>query len=306
MIEKVMIIYPLYYSPYSLIRLSSYLSQASSNIKKDVAIFCSNREIEEIAREFSNELNFGFYLRDNFGGGEGVFLELKRIANLEKYDYIIYLEESCEPISRHWLEILLRDLRNGSLITGWHWNWRGKKRKNSILDTLGTGTRLALGYWNNAMSLPSNVFQVEKVLDAPGFRHECIAFHRSALGMTNIGVIEKKLWCNNDLKKFGLAMERFYWDSMTDEDLISPNIQYHLLRNEKILPKFTSKNYKFFQELKENEKNTAFVTHYEWKFRRKRLFNLPKLFAFKIHNFVKFVIVTKFRIDLDSKMKDSL
>ena len=289
-----------------MLRLSSYLSQGNCNLKADVAVFCSNKEIEVIAREFTDALNFGFYLRDNFGGGEGVFLELNRIPNLEQYDYLVYLEESCEPISRYWLEILLSDLRNGSLVTGWHWNWRGKKRKNSIRNSLGKGTRLALGYWNNAISVPSNFFQVEKVLDAPGYRHECLALHRSGLEMTNIAVLEKELWRNYDSKKFGLAMERFYWDSMTDKDLISPNIQYYLLRNQKILPKFTSKNYRFFQELKENEKNTAFMTHYEWKFRRKRLFNLPKLFVFKIHNFVKFVIVAKIGIDLDSKMKDLL
>jgi hypothetical protein len=289
-----------------LLRLSAYISHSDTKIQTDVAVFCSNQNIEQLARDLSEKLNYEFYVRDNFGGGEGVFLELDQIINLEQYQHIIYLEESCEPISRNWIELLLKDLNNGSLITGWRWNWRGKKRKNSRRFMLGGGTRLALGYWNDSKSLPSNVFQTKKVMDTPAFHHECIAFHKSALEFTNLGALKKEVWSSYNPKDFGLAMERFYWDSENTQDLVSPNIQYLLLEKQKVLPKYSSKNFKFFVELKEKDKNTPCLSDYQWQFRRKRLFNLPKLIAFKISNFVKFVMVVKFGADINSKMKDVL
>ena len=306
MTARVLIIYPLFYSPYSLLRLSSYLSHSDSKIQKDVAVFCSNQDIAKLAHDFSNKLKYQFYVRDNFGGGEGTFLELDRIYNLKQYQHIVYLEESCEPTSRYWLELLLKDLNNGNLITGWHWNWRGKKRKNSQKIMLGGGSRLALGYWNEPKNLPSNFFQRNKIMDAPGFRHECIAFQISALEFTNLGLLKKELWSNHSSKEFGLAMERFYWDSVNTQNLVSPNIQYMILKNQKVLPKYTSKNFKFFVELKENDKNTPCMSVYHWQFRRKRLLNLPKLISFKIHNFAKFTIVAKFGVDINSKMENVL
>jgi hypothetical protein len=303
---RVLIIYPLFYSPYSLLRLSAYISHSDIKIQKDVAVFCSNQNIEQLSRNLSEKLNYQFYVRDNFGGGEGVFLELDRIIDLEQYQYIIYLEESCEPISRYWIELLLKDLNNGTLITGWRWNWRGKKRKNSRRFMLGGGTRLALGYWNDPKSLPSKVFQTKKIMDAPAFHHECIAFHKSALEFTNLGAVKKELWSNYNPKDFGLAMERFYWDSVEPQSFVSPNIQYLLLKNQKVLPNYGSKNFKFFVELKEKDKNTPNISIYQWRFRRRRLLNLPKLISFKISNFVKFVIVIKCGVDINSKMKDVL
>jgi hypothetical protein len=304
--NKVLIVYPLFYSPYSLFRLSSYLSYKNDNLEKEVAIFCSNKEIEKLALQFSVMLKFKFFPRDNFGGGEGVFFEFAKVLDLKEYDYIVYLEESCEPISRYWLETLVDDLKSGSLITGWHWNWRGKKRSESIKVAHGKGKHIALSYLNTSDSLPSKRFGISEIMDTPGFRHECIAFQKSALDNIILGCAEKELWSKFEKKEFGLAMERFYWHSSDGKGLVSPNIQYLLLRTQYNLPKFTSKNYKLFHELRNNEKNSSVMSHYEWKFRKKRLYNFPRIIFFKFYNFLKFMLVVKFNFDLDSKLKDVL
>ena len=304
--NKVLIVYPLYYSPYSLFRLSSYLSNKNSNLEKDVAIFCSNVEIEKLAHQFSEMLEFKFFSRDNVGGGEGVFFELTKVLNLKEYNYIIYLEESCEPISRYWLETLVDDLKSGSFITGWHWNWRGKKREKSIKVVHGKGMHIALSYLNSSESLPSKRFGVSEVMDTPGFRHECIAFDKSALETISFGSVEKELWSKYDKKEFGLAMERFYWPLSNGQNLMSPNIQYLLVRTQHKLPKFTSKNFKLFHELGNNVKNSGAMSHYDWKFRRKRFSNFPQVFFFKFYNFLKFTCIVKLNLDPDSKLKEVL
>ncbi len=304
--NKVLIIYPLYYSPYSLFRLSSYLSFKNDNIEKDVAIFCSNVEIEKSARQLSAIFNFKFFPRDNFGGGEGIFFEFTKVLDVKKYDYIIYLEESCEPLSRYWLETLVNDLNSGNLITGWHWNWRGKKRAKSIKIVHGKGKHIAFSYLNSPDSLPSKQFGISEIMDTPGFRHECIAFQTPILEKMCFGSIEKVPWSKYDNKEFGLAMERFYWPSISRNDLASPNIQYLVLKVQHILPKFTSKNYKLFHELGNDAKKSGVMSHYNWNRRRKRFYNFPKVIFYKFYNFIKFIFIVKFKFDPDSKLKEVL
>jgi hypothetical protein len=143
-------------------------------------------------------------------------------------------------------------------------------------------------------------------MDTPGFRHECIAFDIAALETISFGSVEKELWSKYDKKEFGLAMERFYWPLSNTEDLVSPNIQYLLLRTQVKLPKFTSKNYKLFHELGNDVKNSGVMSHYNWNFRRKRFSNFPQVFFFKFYNFLKFTFIVKFNFDLDSKLKEVL
>jgi hypothetical protein len=159
---------------------------------------------------------------------------------------------------------------------------------------------------NSTDSLPSKSFGVSEIMDTSGFRHECIAFHASAMEKISFGSAEKVLWSKYDKKDFGLAMERFYWPLSNVDDLASPNIQYLLLRTQDKLPKFTSKNYKLFHELGTNVKNSSVMSHYNWKVRRKRFYNFPQVFIFKFYNLIKFVLIVKLNFNLDSKLKEVL
>lgn len=304
MTSNIAVIFPLFYSVSSLKRLECYVKFAKNKFNLSVFVYCSNPRIESEARAFCAVKGFQFIPRDNFGGGEGIFviLEEAHFKILSQVDYWIYLEESCEPLIKTWINLLIYDLHRGALITGWHWNWRAKKRPDSKKILFGSGSRTAIAYENDSNFAPFKSFTSNPVLDAPGFRHECVASRSVSFQELDLCYPDyKRIWPLTS-KEFGLAMERFYWPEGSAFDRC-PNFQYQLLVLQAKLPHFLSKNYLFFRELNSEEKNLCLLDgiNYRWKKKRKIFFNVFHYIVFVITNLIKFFFVVCLRIDLVSR-----
>jgi hypothetical protein len=273
-----------------------------------VLVFCSNEKIAIESRKISHTLNFDFFNRNNFGGGEGALLILSKEHSflIENFDYVVYLEESCEPLNSKWLAKLIHDLETGSLITGWHWNWRAKKRPESTLIRTGSGLRIAHAYVNSDNSLPFRTYKTEQVLDTPSFRHECIAFRPNLLKRLVFSENEIQDWGNLQPKFFGLAMELFAWNGNNESVLKSPNFQYWALLNQRKLPLFIPKNYRFFRELSLSERSEEGTVPYKINYLRNFFINKVFFLYILLKNSIKFLLVGVLRIEILSKYRDDL
>lgn len=306
--KKILLLFPLFYSSFSLYRLQKYLELNKYKCDISVWVFCSNDRISAESNEICRALNFVFLNRDNFGGGEGSLLLLSRDYHslAETFDFVVYLEESCEPIHSAWLVRLIHDLETGSLITGWHWNWRAKKRSESTSIKIGSGMHIARSYVNSKNSLPFETYMVDNVLDTPGFRHECIAFRPNLLEKLIFSEKEIQEWRNIQPKSFGLAMELFSWKAKKESDLRSPNFQYSALLRQRKLPFFIPMNYRFFRELSMSERSKQGFVPYEMNFMRNFLLSYARFFHILWKNSVKFFFVGLLEFEVLSKYRNDL
>ena len=303
---KVLLLFPLFYSANGLNRLHQYLRESSSSDEIEVAIFCSNPSIEEESRLIAKSFGFAFYKRDNFGGGEGSFFDLFQSTLInENYEVVIYLEESCEPMSSRWIESLVKPLRNGSLIQGWHWNWRGRKRSGAVLIKFGSRFRPAFIYKNAGANHPLNEIIEDNVYDVSGFRHECLAFRLDQLPR-NLMRLNKTHWEGVPLKFFGLSMERFFWDNLNPSVIKCPNFQFPMLLKQNRFPIFISTNYFRFRELSPASRMSSDYKPNRLLIRRMNLKFVLQVFKFWSRNIIKFIILTLFLVDKPSKLSNAL
>ena len=306
--KKILLVFPLFYSSFSLYRLQKYLEINKYRCDISVRVFCSNEKIAIESHDISRTLNFDFFNRNNFGGGEGALLILSKEHKLltENFDYVVYLEESCEPLNSKWLATLIEDLEAGSLITGWHWNWRAKKRSQSTLIRTGSGLRIAHAYVNSNESLPFKTYKTEHVLDTPSFRHECIAFRPNLLKHLIFSENDIQHWQNLQPKSFGLAMELFAWHGNNESPLKSPNFQYWALLNQKKLPLFIPKNYRFFRELSLSERSNEGAVPYKINYLKNFFINKVLFMYILLKNSIKFLLVGVLRFEILSKYRGKL
>ena len=252
--NKILIIYPLFYNSGSIDRLYQYIQESNHDKKYliEVLIINSNKQIHHEALKKTLQLKFKYILRDNFGGGEGAIFEIKNIHYqiLESFDFAIYIEESCEPISRKWIKKLIKNLERGHLIEGWHWNWYAKNRDNSTKIKVGKYMNQGVICFNDENN---KIITRMEFYDVFGFRHECLAFRVHEFLQLDIG--NRELWLKDDKYFFGRSMERIYWIGGNLPK--SPNFQFQLLKKQNKLPNFFNSNFKFFRELNFEEKNNG-------------------------------------------------
>lgn len=298
----ILLVFPLFYSANSIKRLKKYLSESKSEYNLHVAIFCSNPLIEQEAETLAKKFGFAFYPRSNFGGGEGAFFELFQLDLIENnFNAVIYLEESCEPMSSKWIESVVKPLEVGSFVYGWHWNWRARKRSKSVRVNLGSTFRPAIVYKNPEGSHPLNQIITDNVYDVCGFRHECISLKVDQLP-TNLMRISRNNWGGVPAKYFGLSMERFFWDNLNPSVIKSPNIQFPMLLKQDRFPFFISINYFRFRELPQDKKMSEEYIPNHLIIRRLNVLYNFRVVSFWFRNLVKFIVVKLLTIDKPSKL----
>jgi hypothetical protein len=299
---KVLLIFPLFYSSNGLNRLQSYLHESKSSYEIEVAIFCSNPVIERESEKLARQFGFSFFQRSNFGGGEGAFFELFQSDLMkENYQVIVYLEESCEPMSSRWIESIVRPLEVGYNIYGWHWNWRARKRDKSVRVDFGSTFRPAVVYKNPERNHPLNQIILDNVYDVPFFRHECISIKVDQLPKNSLRINQNNWGGDVPSKYFGLSMERFFWGNSNPSVIKSPNFQFPMILKQNRLPLFTSYNFFRFRELSHKEKISTRYKPNHLVIRRLKLHYNMRILVFWGTNLVKFIVVQMLRIDRVSK-----
>jgi len=258
---SVLIYFPLYYNSKSIFRLYGYLKETekySNTFKLSVFISNSNSEIRQEAKSIANYCGFLYENRDNYGRGEGGLLNfiINNKELIDMFDFLIYFEESCEPVSKKWLYKLIQNCVQMNLnVNGWDWWWRPKKRELSRTQVIGSGFRIGILNENQKLSINNDDLNFTNY-DVFGFRHELLVVRTSELAklIFNKDDIHRNLQIFSDMS-FGRIVERIYWES-NNQNLKNLNIQYPLLRSQKKLPLIFNTNLTLFRELKMEEKKS--------------------------------------------------
>ena len=287
---NVLIVLPLHYSEDNYKRMLGYLKEAklkntSFSITLTPIFFMSQGIYEK-----SNLKIHKVVKHDNSANGVTMFIAgiLKNAIKLEKYDFIIYLEESCEPMSKNWALKLIADLINGETVSGWHWNFRAKSRPNTEAMIFSKGIRRSIGYKNfdyhfGISNISSNV------IDVPSFRYECIAFRVKDL-IKNLYIYDGKI-LESELEPSALAVitERFYWEKSRFGEC--PNLQFKLLSDSQHFPLFWPKNIRLFRELKPHLKKDSSYRPTKILLRKLNISHVFFCLQVLIKSFIKFIIL---------------
>ena len=295
MTKKNLLLFPLYYNASSIARLHQYLIEGNYlQHNTSVLISNGNKYLSEHAVTLCKQFGFMYVERDNFGGGEGSLIELVSQSELKLNDFsnVIYLEESCEPMSKKWLQILIDDLKQSD-VTGWHWNWKARSRIKAKPETFGSSRNVFVRYRNARGNHPLDPKIGSEIFDVPGFRHECIGFNVSSL-IPLLKKLSKEDYSTLAPKEFGLSMERFYWVN-NGLKIPCPNVQHQIILQGGI-PSYRSKNYFLFRELSMMQRTSENYMPASIFVRQVSLIHLFKTFRFSLRNRLKFLLVIIFRI----------
>lgn len=289
---KIVVVVPLHYSENNVHRILRYIKEAKLKDRKLslslTPLFCMSPSIFSTM----DKSNFSKYKHDNSANGISMFFDesFYKLINFDKFDYIIYLEESCEPMSRKWALKLIQDLVKGQEVSGWHWVFRGKCRNDSQPILLSNRLSRAIAYSNNALSI-GMVSLPFIVLDVPSFRYECIAFKTAHL-------VENSFLFDSKIFKLGFSSgeianlsERFYW--VENSFLHCPNLQFKLMLDSDKFPFFYPKNIRLFRELNNKLKTNPNYEPLHINFRRINIFHLLKSSFIFLGSIVKFIVIRK-------------
>lgn len=247
---RIAIVFPLYYSAWSLLRLNRYLAMNRNLDNADVFVMNSNQLIDTQARSIAQGLGFEYQLRSNAGGGEGSlwFFQQLCLLNGREFAYLIYLEETCEPLVENWLVKILSGLDEHTWVNGWDWNFRGKNRGSATPVRIGRGWRKAWAYATADKGHPMNAITNQVVWDCPGFRHELLAVDFRIFMQLVIPSPEAPPWCELAPGAYGRAMERMYWQRSPGEP-DPPNLQFQCFLLGSRLPSVANRHFFQFHEL---------------------------------------------------------
>jgi hypothetical protein len=227
----------------------------------DVTTFISNSnsDIDGEARAISQRCGFFYEKRKNIGGGEGGLLNfiINKAEFVDNYDFLVYFEESCEPVYEAWLDKIINQTIEKNLdVNGWDWWWRSKKRSFSKTHITGKGFRIGIINENNELKIENDEIN-HKNYDVFGYRHEFL--------LIRVSKIPELLFTQEDLYRnlrkfskiaFGRTIERMYWKP-SEGGIKNMNIQYPLMINQKELPSVFNTNLKLFRELTLIEKTNV-------------------------------------------------
>jgi hypothetical protein len=301
---KVLIYFPLYYNSNSIFRLYDYLKENDTNTKiydVNTLISNSNSDIDDEAKVISQRCGFFYEKRKNIGGGEGGFLNviINKPEFIENYDFLVYFEESCEPVCQAWFNKIINQTIEKNLdVIGWDWWWRSKKREFSKTQIIGKGFRIGIINENSELKIKNDWIN-HKNYDVFGYRHEFICIR--------VSKIPELLFTNEDLDRnlrkfskiaFGRTIERMYWKPSWG-GVKNMNIQYPLLINQKELPSVFNTNLKLFRELTLKEKTNVGYVPRRLNVRKFNIRYLLYIFYRYSNDIIQYVLI-KFSIEYKS------
>jgi hypothetical protein len=263
--KDILFVIPLFYSANSVNRFAQYLNESKTHHTYDVYFCLTNDSIYDEAKANCEKHGFKFRHRENKGGGEGVFFYLQNdnSINLDDYKFFWYFEESCEPISKVWIDKTINYLNSGYKIVGWDWHPNSKKRKNSIAHAFFDVNTTKCIANENTSQTPNDIngVSMDGVWDTPGYRHETITFDMKDFIEFKFPDYKEAIWeQKSGWRSYGTRSERMWWN--LDEfdrhgfHLKSPNIQWNILMKYNIFPK-NNTFYWDFRELSIEEKRNS-------------------------------------------------
>jgi hypothetical protein len=278
--KDILFLYPLYYQPNSLKRFQNYLNEAVGDFSVDVFVCCTNQSISNEARTICNQFGFIFANRENIGGGEGGlwYLQKKSGINLNQYKYIWYFEESCEPVSSYWIQVILNYLNNGARLAGWDWHMKGKKRTNQIPHVYESNRNTCIAFENTKETgLDINSQPLQKIWDTPGYRHETIVFKTEDFCEFDFPDPYDPIWqLKSGWRSYGTRAERMWW-SLEDSiihgfNVPAPNLQWYVISQKNFIPPKENLFFGYFRELSHSEKtNPNYIKPASFLLRRGKL-----------------------------------
>lgn len=289
---RVQVLMPLHYSEQNTIRMSKYIEEAKLENKYFSITLTPVFYMSPSVYNKRSEIGFSIFEHNNAANGVSMFFSpsFLKNSNLQNFDFLIYLEESCEPMSSKWALKLIEDLVKGEKVSGWHWVFRGKCREGAKPNIISTGFRRAIAYVNSDFSIRDIDFKY-KVWDVPAFRYECVAFRVPDL-IENIYVFDL------DIFELGLRpneianlSERFFWEHKVLSHC--PNIQFKLLFDSKKFPPFYPKNIRLFRELNSNLKSNSSYVPKKITLRRFSISHLVKSIEIFFVSLIKYLFFRK-------------
>jgi hypothetical protein len=236
------------------------LEAEKTNHSFEIAVTCSNDLIFESAQDTANKIGLNLQYRKNHGGGEGIFYWAQKNYNLQNFDYVWYLEESCEPIKPNWLNHLIAQLDSGIPLTGWKWNFVSKRRKQSTQVIFRNKINFMIASINSVGSgVDSFCNSLNGVWDTPGYRHETLVFRREDFQNFKFDDPAQDFYLKfDDPRYYGIRSERFWWPNYhpfaMDFKVNSPNLQWNILMKYGYVPPLRNQNEKYFREISKKER----------------------------------------------------
>ena len=303
------LIFPLYYNAKSVDRLSSYINENPSREKIEVFVYCTNSNIADESRKRAEKLGFIFIDRENSGGGEGAFYSFMKICRAENrtFSNVIYFEETCEPISKFWYEHLINKMNSGYSVYGWDWIWRGRKRISSKTLGHGSGLRRCFSYQSPDSIHPLGLNIENAIWDVPHFRNECLIIEFDYLMNFSIADPSGSPWVTLDRKKYGLSMERFYWENTKmDPRFNALNFQFNSMLKTSKWPLFLNLDRWRFRELDFRSGSCDYYVPKKVIFRRLNLKHHLSHAIYLLRNISKYIVISVLGFQPNSKLHSNL
>lgn len=256
--KDILFLLPLYYTANGVARFAQYLRDERSRLTRDVYMPCSNAAIFEAAKRRADDEGFICTLRGNYGGGEGSlwWLQKRSGAPIDRYRYVWYYEESCEPIRPGWIERLIGDMEAGAPLTGWWWNPTARRRAHAIEHVVIGANGHRMTYYENteATGLDADGQPFAKMYDVPCYRDETFVVRASDFLAFEYPDASAPFWEHrNGIRTYGIKAERCWWRVEDERDhgipFPPPNIQWHLLTTYGWVPSPRNLNVSYFREL---------------------------------------------------------
>lgn len=256
--KDILFLTPIYYTENFVERMRQYLVESGTKYTYDVYFCCSNPKIASVVKDKAAEYGFLFQERENMAGGEGAlwFLQKKSGIDFTQYRYIWYLEESCEPIRKDWIDKLIGDMDKGVPLTGWDWHFEAKKRSDQIKHVVKNEKGdVMIAYENtekSGLDVEGNTWN--KIWDVPVFRDETFVVSAKDFMDFEYPDASDPSWNErNGMRGYAVRAERVWWD-VADQAVHgfkydSPNIQWVVLNKHHFVPSIKNEYYWYFREL---------------------------------------------------------
>jgi len=264
--KDILFLLPIYYTGNFVERFRRYLKESNAKYTYDVYLCCSNSQIASLVRSKAKEYGYIFQERENMAGGEGAlwFLQKKSGIDCAQYKYVCYFEESCEPVSKNWINRLIGDMEKGAPLTGWDWHFEGRKRHGQqVKHVFKNNGNIMIAYENilpDSVDFAGNA--IRGVWDVPGYRDEMFVVSSKDFLDFDYPDASDEFWVKytGGQRGYGVRAERMWWkiaeQNINNMKYPSPNIQWVVLNKYNFVPSVKNKYYWNFCELPlEDRKN---------------------------------------------------
>ena len=262
----VLFVFPLFYNIANLKNFMRDIDNEIHNFRIEVLVLNSNPKILIESIDFQTKTEVQVFDRTNHGGGEGSFhfIQSNLKLNYKNYRYLWYMEESCIPIKKGWVNQIINQLDDGIPLNGWDWHSTGKFRSFSQpvkIKRKNSGMTAFLNIGNNHFDSHNRSFNY--IWDTPAYRHETIVFPMDTFSRFHYPDPRDNYFSSTGNERYyGIRAERLWWsDANYLEHQIpikSPNLQWQIMLNNLYVPNRKNINFNFFRELSDSEKRNGF------------------------------------------------